>query len=288
MEIKITTLSENTAGAFGLLGEWGLSILVEACGLKILLDTGLSISAVHNANKLDMGLNTLDKIVLSHGHHDHTGGLKNILSKIRGNDEPNYHKGHIEVIAHPDVFTAKYAIRENSERLIGIPFSRQELENAGACFQLSTAHTRITDNIITTGEIPMSTSYEQIEPVFYVKKEDSMQPDPLADDQALIINSDTGLIVIAGCAHRGIINTLLHAQKLTGNKKIHTVIGGTHLFNANEEQIWLTIAALKEMGIQKLGVSHCTGMPAAVLLAQEFGDTFFFNNAGTRTTIPLS
>lgn len=278
MEIKITTLSENTAGAFDLLGEWGLSILVEAYGTKVLLDTGRDISAVRNAETLDIDLTTIDKIVLSHGHHDHTGGLQNVLSKMN-------RKG-IKVIAHPDVFAPKYARRQDTDRFVGIPFSRQELEDAGAHFQLTTTPYAINDHILTTGEVPMITDYEQVDSALYVKEGDSWQSDPLADDLALIIKSQAGLVVILGCAHRGAINTLLHAQTFTNVNKIHTVIGGTHLFNANQEQVQLTISTLKKLGVQKLGVSHCTGLPAAALLAREFGDAFFFNNAGTQVTLP--
>jgi 7,8-dihydropterin-6-yl-methyl-4-(beta-D-ribofuranosyl)aminobenzene 5'-phosphate synthase len=119
-----------------------------------------------------------------------------------------------------------------------------------------------------------------------VKEGEIMRQDNLADDQALIIKTTSGLVVILGCAHRGVINTIRLAQEITGVQTVHTVLGGTHLFEALEEQIWLTIAALKEMGIQKLGVSHCTGLKPSVLLAHEFGDAFFFNNTGTKLTIP--
>ena len=254
--------------------------MVDAYGAKVLVDTGRDVSALHNADKLGIDLATIDRIVLSHGHYDHTGGLRNILSKT---------KRAIEVIAHPDVFAPKYARRQGTEdRFVGIPFSKKELEDAGAHFKLTTTPVKINDHILTTGEIPMITGYEQIDPSLYVKHGDSWQPDPLADDQALIIKTGAGLIVILGCAHRGVVNTLLHAQKITSINKIHTVIGGTHLFTANREQVQHTIAALKQFGVQKLGASHCTGLPAAALLAREFGDAFFFNNAGTRITLPVN
>ena len=134
---------------------------------------------------------------------------------------------------------------------------------------------------MTTGEIPMVTGYEEIEPYLQVKEADGWQPDKLRDDQALIINTERGLIVILGCAHRGIINTLYHAQQLTGVKRIYMVVGGCHLMDASKKRILETIAALKELRVQRLGVSHCTGMPAVLAMAQEFGDRFFFNNAGT-------
>ena len=165
MEIKITTLSENTAGAFDLVGEWGLSILVEAYGTRVLLDTCRDLIAVRNADELGIDLAVIDKIVLSHGHHDHTGGLRNVLSKINGRG--------IEVIAHPDVFAPKYARHQNIDRFVGIPFSQKELEDAGAHFQLATTPITINDHILTTGEIPMVTGYEQVDTALYVKQGDS-------------------------------------------------------------------------------------------------------------------
>ncbi len=273
MGLRITTLSENTAGGDGLLAEWGLSILVESEEAKVLFDTGQSVSTVHNAKLLGVDLSQVDRIVLSHGHFDHTGGLKQVLSQMAK---------EIEVIAHPDIWQSKYATSENGEsRYIGIPFSRKELEELGAKFRLTAEPVAISDSIMTSGEVPMVTDYEDIEPLLVVKADGNFEPDIFRDDQALIIKTPPGLVVILGCAHRGIINTLYHAQNLSGVKKIDTVIGGCHLVNASQERIWLTIAALKELGVGRLGVCHCTGMAATVVMAQEFSDRFLFNNAGT-------
>ena len=277
MEIRISTLSENTAN-YGLLAEWGLSILVEVDNFKVLVDTGLSFSVVHNAQIMGIDLSAIDRIVLSHSHPDHTGGLRDVL-RLRG---------RIEVIAHPDILSPKYGRRDegSQERYIGIPFSREELENIGACFKLETKPVFITDRIITTGEIPLHSSYENIEEKFFVKENGGLRPDNLADDLALVIDTDFGLVVILGCAHRGIVNTIRHAQNLTGKSKVYAVIGGTHLIGASEERMKNTIADLRDIGIQKLGVSHCTGFYASTQLAQEFEDIFFLNNAGTNFTLP--
>lgn len=275
MQLRITTLSENTAGRLGVLAEWGLSILAETDDLKILMDTGLSISVPHNAPMLGIDLAEIDKIVLSHGHADHTGGLRDVLPLTRG----------VEVIAHPDIFTAKYARYGEQARYVGIPFSREAME-ALASLTLTREPVWITEDIVTTGEIPMITEYEVIDSPLCVKEGDELVPDPLRDDRALIIKTDDGLVVITGCAHRGLINTLYHARELTGVDMVHTVVGGTHLIQASEERVLLTAAALREFGVRRLGVSHCTGMPAAMMLAQEFGDIFFFNNTGTRITVP--
>jgi len=276
MEIRIATLSENTAN-LGFLAEWGLSILVEFNGIMVLVDTGSTFSAAHNAQLMGIDLATIDCIVLSHGHADHTGGLREVLRL----------KGEVEVIAHPDIWTAKYTRRgQQSVRYNGMPFSRKELESLGARFKFAREPVHITENILTTGEIPMISGYEEIENNLFVRKAGKLHPDPLADDLALIIDTEFGLVVILGCAHRGIVNTVRHAQNLTGKELVYAVIGGTHLVRSSEERIEKTIADLKEIGIQRLGVSHCTGFKASARLSQEFEDTFFMNNSGTRITLP--
>ena len=276
MEIQITTLSENTAN-YGFLAEWGLSILVEVDGTRILVDTGLSFSAVHNAQLLGIDLSTIDRIMLSHGHADHTGGLREVLRR----------RGEVEVIAHPDMWAVKYARRnQEEERYVGIPFSREEMENLGARFNLVREPVHVTDRVMTTGEIPMTSGYEEIDKNLFAKEGGTLQPDRLADDLALVINASFGLVVVLGCAHRGIVNTLRHAQNLTGKELVYAAIGGTHLFRASKERVEQTIADLRESGIQRLGVSHCTGFHASAQLAQEFEDIFFLNNAGTRLTLP--
>ena len=277
MPVRITTLSENTAGIPGVIAEWGLSVLVETGDTKVLLDTCSSISVPYNARFIGLDLSTIDKIVLSHGHFDHTGGLKGVLEQIGK---------QIEVIAHPDMWDRKYIRGEGFERYIGIPFSREELEALGASFTLSPEPVWITNKIVTTGEIPMVEEYEEIEPALYVKNGGEMRPDPVLDDRALIVVTDEGLVVILGCAHRGAINTLRHAQQVTGVELIHTVIGGTHLIGTSEERVLRTASAFQELGVQRVGVSHCTGLPASVLLSQQLGESFFFNNTGTIITIP--
>jgi len=277
MEIKVTTLSENTAKA-GFLAEWGISMLVEVDGMKVLFDTGESVSTVHNAQLLGVDLLAVDRIVLSHGHYDHTGGLREVLRRA----------GQKEVIAHPAVWGKKYGQQKGEpERYIGIPFVREGLEALGASFNLSAEPVKLSDRVMTTGEIPMVTDYEEIDTDLYVKEDGGLKPDSLADDLALVIDAEFGLVVILGCGHRGIVNTLQHAQKLTGKELIYAAIGGTHLLYASEERLEKTAAALKEMGVQYLGVSHCTGFASSAYLAQEFGDRFFLNNAGTRFTLPF-
>ena len=277
MSIQITTLSENTAARVNLLAEWGLSILIEADGYKILFDTGQSFSAAYNAIALRIDLSRIDKIVFSHGHLDHTGGLLHILKII---------KDEVEIIAHPDIWALKYAKRpDRPEEYIGMPFPKEAAETLGASFNLTREPVWLSENIVTSGEIPMITEYERIDPILYVKEKGEFEPDPLWDDQAIFLKSKKGLIIILGCAHQGVINTIRHAQKLTGIEPVYAVIGGTHLVTASPQRLDLTIAELTSSGVQKLGVSHCTGLPASARLAQTFGKGFFFNNTGIRTTL---
>jgi len=277
MEVRITTLSENTA-TYGFWGEWGLSILVEAGDKKILLDTGPGFSTVHNASLLGIDLTDIDRIVLSHGHADHTGGLLDVLKST----------GPKEIVAHPNIWAGKYVSRGGEEpRYIGIPFTREELEASGASFILSREPVELSDHIITTGEIPAVNDFESIDPGLLAKEGEEQRGDELADDLALIVKTDFGLVVILGCAHRGIINTLHHARILTGEEQVYAVIGGAHLFNSSPERLAMTSAALRDCGVQRLGLSHCTGFAASAYLAQAFGDSFFLNNAGTRFTLPF-
>ena len=278
MTLKITTLSENTVDALGLLAEWGLSILIETETANVLLDAGQSISVVHNADVMGVDLRKVDKVVLSHGHLDHTGGLQDVLKHIGKK---------VEVISHPDVWDAKYAgQREDKRKNISIPFHLQDLESLGAVFKLSKESVKITESIITTGEVPMVTDFEQITPNrFYVKEDSGWHSDEIKNDLALIVNTKPGLIVILGCGHRGVINTLYHAQKLTGRKEIRMVIGGCHLIDASTERVYKTIEAMKELDVQKVGVSHCTGLEASGIMAQELGERFFYNNACTQIDV---
>jgi 7,8-dihydropterin-6-yl-methyl-4-(beta-D-ribofuranosyl)aminobenzene 5'-phosphate synthase len=278
MALRITTLSENTAGPRDLLAEWGVSFLIETGKEAILFDTGKTISTAHNIDNLGIKFSKISKIVLSHGHFDHTGGLRQVLRRI-GKD--------IEVIAHPDIWAPKYSHRKGEkDRYIGIPFQRQELESLGAIFKLAPESVKVAENCITTGEVPMVTDYETIDSGLFVKTDSGWQPDKLLDDLSLIVDAEPGLVVVLGCAHRGVINTLHHARKLTGGKPIHAVLGGSHLVNASRERVQRTVADLKELDVQKMGLCHCTSLPAISTLSHEFGDRFFFNITGSVFELP--
>ena len=279
MECRITTLAENTAGSPQTFAEWGFSALIEADGKSILMDTGLGHAVTHNAELLNIDLKKVDVIVLSHGHSDHTGGLQRVLESIRR---------EVSVIGAPEIWDQKYSTRgTTTPRYIGIPYQRAELESLGARFNLSKEPIKLSRNVMTTGEVPVVTDFEKVGgDTLLVKVDDGYQLDQFPDDRALVVTTELGLVVILGCAHRCLINTLYHAQNLTGIKRIHTVVGGCHLMDASEERIMKTIAALKDIDVQNVGVSHCTGLKAGAMMAGELGSRFFFNTAGNVVTVP--
>ncbi len=274
--MRLTTICENTAGISGVTGEWGLGILIEAGGEKILFDTGASNLITANAEACGVDLKTVDKVVISHGHYDHTGGLRAFLGVAEKN---------MPIYGHPDMWEEKYSGRpDNGKEIfhyIGVPFSRDELRRLGADFKMAKGPVWLNDSVVTTGEVPLKMPFEAVVSNLYVKKDGKMVPDPLWDDQAMVVKTEKGLVVVLGCAHHGMVNTLIRAKEITGIDKIHAVVGGTHLFRAGAEQIGHTIAETKAMGVERIGVSHCTGPRAAEVMAKEFGDRFFDNNAGT-------
>jgi 7,8-dihydropterin-6-yl-methyl-4-(beta-D-ribofuranosyl)aminobenzene 5'-phosphate synthase len=279
MGCRITTLAENTAGAPQILGEWGFSALVQNDGMTILMDTGRGNAISHNAEILGVDLTKADAIVLSHAHADHTGGLRPALKRIRR---------EVPVVGAPELWDQKYSTwGTKTPRYVGIPYQKAELESLGARFNLSNEPISLSKNAMTTGEVSVLTDFEKVgEDYLLVKIDDGYQSDQFHDDRSLIIKTDAGLAVILGCAHRGLINTLYHAQNVTGIKRIHTVIGGCHLIHASEERITKTIGALKDLDVQRVGVSHCTGLKAATIMAHKLGSRFFFNTAGTVVTVP--
>ncbi len=272
MKVKVTVLCENTVACPGkaVLAEHGWAAFIETEFGNILFDTGQGMTIINNARILKKDLSSLIAIALSHHHYDHTGGLLDVLETT----------GEITVYAHPELFKDSYNIKNGNIRYSGMPFKRELIERKGAKFDFSVNFREIVPGVYLTGEIPRVTPFEKGEENMVINSADGMIQDPLSDDQAIIIETSKGLFVVLGCAHSGIINTLEYAIKMTGQEKIHTVIGGTHLGMVSDEQREESIKALKKYNIVRLGVSHCTGAKASYSLARDFPNSFYFCNVG--------
>ncbi|WP_128894896.1 MBL fold metallo-hydrolase [Longirhabdus pacifica] len=273
MRCKATVLSENTVfGNLGAIAEHGWAVYLETDYGNYLFDTGQGYALINNATIFKKSLTDLKGIILSHHHIDHTGGLLDAVKMVESKQ--------VNVYAHPHLFKESYLVR-NDYKHIGVPHAKSVLESNGANFVWNTTFTEIAPHIFLTGEVPRITNFEHGDQDMVEKINQNYVQDDFIDDQSIVIQTTKGLFVILGCSHAGIINILHHAIKQTGDDRIHTVIGGTHLWPVSDEQKKKSIAALKELNVQHLGVSHCTGFEVSTQLAEQFGDAFFLCNVGT-------
>jgi 7,8-dihydropterin-6-yl-methyl-4-(beta-D-ribofuranosyl)aminobenzene 5'-phosphate synthase len=277
---RITILCENTAiPARGILGEHGFSALIETAAGSYLFDTGQGGTLLHNAAALGLDLARIDKILLSHGHFDHTGGLTHVLGLC----------APIDVYSHPDIFLkrcARIRVRgKDAFKPVHNPMSATRLKRIGARLIFNTAFTQIDRNLYLTGEVPRAALFEKPDSRLVIKKAGRIVPDQLKDDQAAILKTRKGLVVIFGCAHSGMINTLQHIRRNMPCDNLYMVIGGTHLGFLSDSQVAESIDCLRSFFIARIGVSHCTGGRASLALMNAFGEKFFFANAGAVITL---
>lgn len=273
--MRITTLVENVVHKPKLIAEHGLSFLIETGQETILFDTGQGYSLKHNCEVMGVDLSRVQKVILSHGHYDHTGGLEIVLSASEG----------VQIYAHPDVFDNKYSKDNQGQRFIGIPTSKERIGSSGAKLFLSREPIRVAENVRTTGEIKRQTEFESISERFCVMRNGILETDSLMDDLALVINNECGVTVIFGCAHSGVINTLMHVRQMTGEAPINLIVGGFHLVDASDERIHKTIEFLKKFNIKKLAPCHCTGIDAIMRLKTTFDDRLIPFNVGSEIEI---
>ena len=274
METRLTILCENTAGVpFGVLGEHGFACFIETAKGNYLFDTGQGFTILQNARVLKKDLATVAAVMISHGHYDHAGGLPAVLQV----------RGPVDVIGHPDLFTRRVWSKKGQERFIGIPYRREFLESLGANFQFNTGLMEVGPGLWLTGEIPRTSAFEKGDAHMTAIRGtgETCHPDPLQDDQALIIDSDKGLIIVLGCAHAGTINIIDHVCRQMNRDRIYALIGGTHLGAASDAQFDETLRAMEQYHIERIGVSHCTGPERASLLHARLKERFFFGSAGS-------
>ena len=261
---ELTVICDNHA-AEGLLPEHGLAFVLRADENKILFDTGSGETLIHNATKLGIDLADITYLVLSHGHYDHTGGIAQVL----------HLNEHCPLIAHPFVLSERYSRHpDRPVRRISMPFSVQ-----AALQQLSPIRLRcqsvssmLSNNVGVTGKIPRTSLFEDTGGPFYIDEAGQFN-DAIPDDQALWINTPQGLVIILGCCHAGVVNTLEYIRHLAGESRVAGIIGGLHLLHASPERIEQTLIYLKKLKPDFVYAGHCTGDDVIVTMRENLRDT---------------
>ncbi len=267
---KITVLSENRVNNPKLIAEQGLSLFIETPHGNVLFDSGQMKAVVHNARQLKIDLKSLHFIFLSHGHYDHTGGLRYLARE----------HSPLEVYCHPNLFNKKYRMINDERVDIGVPWEKSELEDLGVTFHLKTHPKEILPDVWISGEIPRLTDYEYIDDTYQERILESYIHDELHDDMALILNTFKGLVILLGCGHSGPINTIKHAMRVLDQTKVYAVIGGMHLHRCPDEKIEKIVYHLRELDPEILIPLHCTGFRAVNLMFNLFKERVLLFNVG--------
>jgi 7,8-dihydropterin-6-yl-methyl-4-(beta-D-ribofuranosyl)aminobenzene 5'-phosphate synthase len=264
------------------VAEHGLSFLVSVTvgdnPRTILFDTGSTVDGlVHNMHALGVDPKEIETIVMSHGHFDHITGLNGLARQLQPLPP---------LLVHPDFWLKRRVVLPGREPYEIPRTTKEKVQAAGFQVMERREPSSLLDGgLLVTGEIERTTEFEQGLPIHQAFRDGEWQPDPLIhDDQALVVNvRGKGLVVITGCGHAGVINTVRYARKLTGVDEVYAVIGGFHLAPPTPEPgIWSTVEALAEFGPQVVGPAHCTGWRATHALAAAFPDAFIQGSVGTR------
>lgn len=252
MELKVLE-DNNTFIDMYYLGEPAVSYYIKDGKDRILFDTGYSDAFMKNAKKMNIDLNKVNKLIISHGHDDHTRGLKYFLTN----------KKNIELIAHPECFEYK---EDATGLYIGSPLSRKELSRL-CKLNLSSEPIQISEHIIFLGEIPTLNNFETRYSIGKSIINNEKVDDNIIDDSAIVYKGDKGLFIITGCSHSGICNIIEYAKNVCNDTRVYGVIGGFHLFEINE-RLEKTIDYLKENKIKILYPCHCVSLKAKIEMAK--------------------
>ncbi|MGQ9586735.1 MAG: MBL fold metallo-hydrolase [Anaerolineae bacterium] len=269
--MKLWCLVDNCVRPQGdLWGEHGASYLIESGGMRALFDTGSSGTVLlHNLRALEIAPGTLTALVLSHAHLDHTGGVAALAAWQQG----------IALFAHPEIFRPRFRKGEDGYKQVGLQWPAARLRE---WFHphLSAEPVEAIPNVWTTGEIRQREAPEGRSPRHYVQTPAGYIPDPYQDDLSLVLQTEKGLVLLCGCCHAGLVNTLRHVQSAFEGPLLG-VVGGTHLMDADAEQLRQVVELLMAMSVPRLWLNHCTGHKALAELARAFGERVQPCPAGT-------
>jgi 7,8-dihydropterin-6-yl-methyl-4-(beta-D-ribofuranosyl)aminobenzene 5'-phosphate synthase len=312
--VEITVLVDNSADLMvrstetakrftkePLLAEHGFAALVdlEEAGERILWDAGISqMALLENAQRMEIDLAAVDKIALSHGHGDHYAAMTNVIGRVARKPEPRewakdtamdeirtWAKGQkVPLIAHPAAFRERWGIAKDGKKYGPHNVPREEWDAAGAEIVLSEGPYRLGPGCWTTGTIPRN-SFEQagVPSSLAYREGDEFIADRLDDDQAVVIHvQGKGLVVLTGCAHSGVINTIRYAREISGVDEVFAILGGFHLGRAKDDEIERTIDEIVGMLPELVVPTHCTGFKATARIAERMPDQFVQGVVGTK------
>ena len=263
--MKVTIAMDNNvpiSARLPLVAEHGAAFLIEADGKKILYDTGQSGAVVDNLSLLGVAVPEIDIIVISHGHYDHAGGLVAVLQRARKD---------VEVVIHSAAFGERYTLA-GARRPIGIPTGVDYLRTLGGVWDIRDTPRQLTPTIWFSGTVPRTTDFELGDTRLVVETDHGDVQDEISDDTSLFCRGERGLVVIGGCTHSGLVNTVKHGFAVTGQDRLQAWIGGTHLGPVGTKQQDLTIQQLVAWNPEIVAANHCTGFAMLARLKQSFGE----------------
>lgn len=267
---SVTVLVENTARE-GFAAEHGLAFWIDTPQGPILFDTGQGGALLDNARRLNLDLGAAHFLVLSHGHYDHTGAVDQVLA----------HNDALMVVHHPELFRERYSVRPGNVRSIGIPpacaAAIRALPPQRVC--ASAAPVELVPDVGTTGQIPRATAYEDVGGPFFLDAAGTVADD-IPDDQSMWFLTEKGLVVISGCAHAGLVNTVHQARRVTGEHRVAGLIGGFHLNAASENRLEETARALIDWNVGFVMPCHCSGGAATQFMREALGARVLSPSAG--------
>jgi 7,8-dihydropterin-6-yl-methyl-4-(beta-D-ribofuranosyl)aminobenzene 5'-phosphate synthase len=257
--VKVTVLSTMLSGSY--TGEWGFSALVEVDGRKFLFDTGARPETVlNNAREMKIDLSEVEQVILTHNHTDHTGGLVTLRRDVMRRNQ----KGLATAHAGAGILLAR-------QPASSIVLAKGEYAATGAKFVEHDKAFALAPGVWLTGPIPRTHNERNWSGSTKIRTAEGESEDTLPEDQAMVIRTAKGLVVISGCGHAGIVNTLEYARKIAGGEKIYAALGGFHLFSATPETLRWTAEKLRGMQLECFLGAHCTGMESTFALRGMLG-----------------
>lgn len=272
MGVKITTLVENKLGEnLSLKNEHGLSFFIQTENTSFLFDVGQSSKFMENAENLNIDIKRISSVVISHGHYDHSGGLKSLEEKTGSS---------FELVVGSDFFREKYAYNGINYDYLGNNFDLEYINKKKISLRYLKSDVGCLDKgIYLCTNFVRYSEHEKVNSRFYIRKDDHYEHDDFSDEIAIVVETSKGLLVVVGCSHPGIVNIIETIKRRIG-KNIYGIIGGTHLVEADDERLDSTIEYFKSINLMLLGISHCTGDKAVGKLRTELEGKFFYNNTG--------